>query len=153
MSSVYGYLGSVEYPPHSLVYLENIGLDSEAFYCYTDNTNCCRHGDNPNGGAQGYWIFPDGNIVRSKYLANDAIFSRTRAPRALLLHRGFSATGPTGIYNCMIPDTSGNDHNTHFGIYSQLCKFSFYYHNLVDLSYSVDFSLVINFLRSIITKI
>ena len=111
------------HPPHSLIYLEDIGLDSAAFHCYTDNTNCCRGSDNPNGGAQGSWISPIG-IVESRSQASDSVFSRTRDARALILHHGPNATGPTGIYTCQLPDRSGNRLNLFFGIYSKMgCKY------------------------------
>jgi len=115
---VHGYLTSVEYPPHSLVYLEDIG--------YTDNTGCCRNRDNPipNGGGKGDWIFPDSSTVGSMSTTLNKIFSRNRNARALLLHRGPTATGPTGIYTCMIPDRSGTVRALYFGIYSrQGCKY------------------------------
>jgi len=114
----------VEYPPHSLVYLEDIELNSAAFYCYTDRIGCCRAGDNPNGGAQGDWIFPNSITVGVRSTANDAMFFRTRAPRALFLNRNSLATGPTGIYTCRIPDNNGNTQSTYFGVYRRSeCKY------------------------------
>jgi len=80
--------------------------------------------DNTDEGAQGDWKFPDGSVVGIRSAANDAMLFRTRAPRALLLHRNSRATGPTGIYTCRVPDNSGITQSTYFGIYRRSgCKY------------------------------
>ena len=38
---------------------------SGGLQCDTNRRNCCRNLDNPSGGAQGDWYFPDGTIVAS----------------------------------------------------------------------------------------
>ena len=112
------------YHPHSLIYLEDIGLDSAALYCYTDNGNCCRGSDNPFRRSRGSWRFSDGALVVARLAAPDNNFSRTRNVRALLLHGGPSATGPTGIYICQVPDRSGITQNVYFGIYNNMgCEY------------------------------
>ena len=102
-----------------MVNLSDIGLDNNALFCYTNLTTCCRGSDNPNGGVDGDWRFPNNDVVSSRGAASPSVFSRNRAERAILLHRGINAMGPTGIFTCVIPDGSSNDQNVYFGIYDE----------------------------------
>ena len=102
-----------------MVNLSDIGLDNNALFCYTNLTTCCRGIDNPSGGADGAWRFPNNIVVGSKTGSSSSVFSRNRAERAILLHRGNSALGPSGIFTCEIPDGSSKDQNVYFGIYNE----------------------------------
>ena len=83
-------------PPNSIVLLSDIGLDSEALFCLTPSTDCCT--------SRGVWRFPNGDSV-TESTSSDWYFSRGN--RILLLHRMSDAMGPTGIYTCLVPSTSG----------------------------------------------
>ena len=56
--------------------LTDIGVDGDSLRCLTPLIPCCRGSDNPNGGALGDWIFPNGSVVYSKSSSDD--ISRTR---------------------------------------------------------------------------
>ena len=115
---VFGYLGTIAYSNNSVVNLNDIGLNDNALFCYTNLSTCCRGVDNPNGGLQGSWMFPEGNDVGRLILANNNEFSRNRSERAVILHRGISAAGPTGIFTCVIPDSNNIVQQVYFGIYN-----------------------------------
>ena len=85
----------------------------------TSLTTCCRGSDNPSGGTDGAWRFPNNDDVSTRNTASPSEFSRNRAERAILLHRGINAMGPTGIFTCVIPDGSSNNQNVYFGIYNE----------------------------------
>ena len=96
--------------------LNDIGLNDNALFCYTNLSTCCRGID---GGSQGSWMFPDGNVVgRLSTPVNNNEFSRYRNGRAVVLHRGISAAGPTGIFTCVIPDSNNVMQQVYFGIYN-----------------------------------
>ena len=115
---VFVYLGTVAYSNNSVVNLNDIGLNDNALFCYTDLRICCRSIDNPIGGSHGSWIFPEGNAVGSSSFADNNEFSRNRYERAVVLHRGISAAGPTGIFTCAIPDSNNLTQQVYFGIYN-----------------------------------
>ena len=100
-----------------MVNLNDIGLDDNALFCYTNLSTCCRIIDNPNGGSQGSWRFPEGNAVGSLNKADNNVFTRNRNERALVLHRGINAAIPTGIFTCVIPDSNNRVQQVYFGIY------------------------------------
>ena len=101
-----------------MVNLNDIGLNDNALFCYTSLSTCCRSVDNPVGGSQGSWIFPEGNAVGRLSLANNNEFSRNRYGRAVVLHRGISDVEPTGIFTCVIPDSNNLTQQVYFGIYN-----------------------------------
>ena len=101
-----------------MVNLNDIGLNDNALFCYTNLSTCCRGVDNPNGGSQGSWLFPEGNAVGSLRFAENNEFSRNRSERAVVLHRGINAAGPTGIFTCVIPDSNNVVQQVYFGIYN-----------------------------------
>ena len=76
--------------------LSDIGLDSEALFCLTPSTDCCT--------SRGAWRFPNGDSV-SRSTSSDLYFSR--GDRIFLLHKMSDVMGPTGIYTCLVPITSG----------------------------------------------
>ena len=115
--AVFGYLGNVSYCNNSVVYLNDIGLDDNALFCYTNLRTCCRSVDNPNGGSQGSWRFPEGKNVGSLNRADNNVFTRNRNERALVLHRGINGAVPTGIFTCVIPDSNNRVQQVYFGIY------------------------------------
>ena len=115
---VFGYLGTVAYSNNSVVNLIDIGLNDNALFCYTNLSTCCRSVDYPIGGLQGSWMFPEGNAVGSLNKADSNVFTRNRNERALVLHRGISAAGPTGIFTCVIPDSNNVRQKVYFGIYN-----------------------------------
>ena len=77
--------------------LRDIGLDSEALFCLTPSSDCCN--------SRGAWKFPNGDNV-SRSTSSDLYFSQ--GDRILLLHRMSNVMGPTGIYTCIVPSTSGS---------------------------------------------
>ena len=101
-----------------MVNLNDIGLNDNALFCYTSLSTCCRSVDNPNGGSQGSWIFPEGNAVGRLSLADNNEFSRNRYGHAVVLHRVISDIGPTGIFTCVIPDSNNLTQQVYFGIYN-----------------------------------
>ena len=84
--------------------LTDIREDGDSLRCLTPLIPCCRSSDNPYGGAQGGWRFPDGSIVYSRIGGSE--ISRTRGASSVLLHRANYAFFPTGVYTCEIPDNS-----------------------------------------------
>ena len=101
-----------------MVNLNDIGLNDNALFCYTNLSTCCRGDDNPNGGSQGSWMFPEGNDVGSSSFADNNEFSSHRSEHAILLYRGINAAGPTGIFTCVIPDGNNAPQQVYFGIYN-----------------------------------
>ena len=97
--------------------LNDIGLDDNALFCYTNLNTCCRSVDNPNGGSQGSWRFPEGKPVDSLNRADNNVFTRNRNEHALVLHRAISTVGPSGIFTCVIPDSNNIVQQVYFGIY------------------------------------
>ena len=98
-----------------MVTLADIGRDSAALLCLTSFSPCCRsEGGNPSRGS---WRFPDGGEVNFSSSSSANLFSRSRRPSAILLHREESATGPSGVFTCTIPDDQGVDQEVLVGIY------------------------------------
>ena len=120
------YLGEILYPNNSVIDLEDIGEGGAGLHCYTEVATCCRGMDNPNGNSSGVWLFPNGEVVGSRSSSRLDVFSRTRDRRSVILHRGPEATGPTGIFTCEVPDSSGATQKLYYGIYSRfggtLCR-------------------------------
>ena len=103
-------LSGVFYANNSNVAIGDIGEGDNALLCQTNNTQCCRGSDNPNGGPLGEWYFPDGTPVPDGTDASRDIF-RSRASSVVRLNRRNNATSPTGVYRCEIPDASGTNQN------------------------------------------
>ena len=64
----------------------------------------------------GDWFFPNGAVL-GNILAGENIY-RDRTSATVRLHRRNGATGPTGLYHCVIPDSSGVDQTLFVGIYT-----------------------------------
>ncbi len=87
-------------------------VEGTALVCVTNNRNCCRPVDNPNGGGVGEWIVngfrvfgmnenPSARIYRNRGTGLVRINYRPGVEGADL------DVGVTGQYCCMIPDMSG----------------------------------------------
>ncbi len=77
--------------------------------CVTSNVNtmCCRGSDNPNGGAQGNWLYPDGTIVLGNSANFNGDFTRSSHAQQIRLNRKrLDVMSPTGVYTCEVPDGS-----------------------------------------------
>ena len=73
----------------------------------------------------GEWFFPSDTALGSNGAGENFYHDRTGADSAssmsdatVRLHRRNSATGPTGLYHCVIPDSSGVDQTLFVGIYT-----------------------------------
>ena len=73
------------------------------------NTQCCRGSDNPNGGVQGEWLYPNGSMVprANKIGTSTNIFARTAYTHHVRLGIVGTPTGPLGVYRCDVPDGNG----------------------------------------------
>ena len=104
-------LNSVQYTNNSVVTITDIGTGSAALLCTTTNQACCLSTDGS------HWYFPDGSAVQR----TGTTYYRTRTIGAVgtsvRLHRNPGAT-TTGVFNCAIPDGSGDLHNIYVGIYT-----------------------------------
>ena len=109
------------YPNNSVVALADIGEATDiggantALFCLTDLTICCRRAD---GGSAGEWVLAGQTepVVDINAATSADLFTRGRAPSAVLLNRRNSAIGPTGIYTCRVPDGSGQLRTAYIGI-------------------------------------
>ena len=98
---------------NSYILTSDIGTFGTGLQCNTDRSDCCRGSDNPNGGAQGQWYYPDGREVRS-FTEEDTgstlrnFFSRDRGDGIVRLNRfGNPPEGNRGRFRCEIPDANG----------------------------------------------
>ena len=73
----------------------------------------------------GEWFFSNGTALGSNGAGGDIYHDRTGAESAsstsdatVRLHRRNGATGPTGLYHCVIPDSSGVEQTLFVGIYT-----------------------------------
>lgn len=73
------------------VVITDIGENTDALLCMTDQTDCCNVPSN----KRGEWRFPDNSLVRNN-------FFRTRATQLVLLNRRNNALGPLGTYCCEV---------------------------------------------------
>ena len=94
---------------HDIVTITDI-TESEPLLCVTDRIDCCPPGD--SGVSNGQWYFPDESAVPE---GSEGNFYQTSAFAAVRLHRTNGMTN--GIFRCDIPDTVGNVHSGHIGIY------------------------------------
>ena len=105
----------MHYANNNEVLLTEIGEGDNALLCVTNNTQCCRGSDN-DGGALGWWYFPNGSTPRGSASGNSVF--RSRALGVLQLNRRNNAQSPTGVYRCEIPDASGSNQNIFVGVIS-----------------------------------
>ena len=101
-------------PNDSYVRVTDVGVGESGLLCNTDRSNCCRGSDNPNGGAQGQWYYPDGREVRS-FTQEDIhmgeprnFLYRDRGKGILRLSRyGNPPEQNRGRFRCEIPNAAG----------------------------------------------
>ena len=77
--------------------------------CVTSNVNttCCRDADNPNGGGQGNWRYPNGTRVLRNHANRNGDFTRSSHSQQIRLNRKRpDVMSPTGVYTCEVPDES-----------------------------------------------
>ena len=98
-----------------MINLTDIGEGYYALHCLTDLATCCRRRDNGTV-ATGIWVLSDGSIP----LDSSTDLYRNRGPSAVLLNRRTSAMGPTGLYNCQVPDGSGMERTLYIGVNSSM---------------------------------
>ena len=108
---------------NSVVLITDIGDNlNSRIQCITNNPDCCA-----GRIRMGMWFFPDGREVISRSSGQDIYRMRsgaesttsTRLAAVTLGHRNSSAaSGPMGLYRCVIPDSSGVDQTLTVGIYS-----------------------------------
>ena len=95
---------------HGIVTIADI-TESEPLLCVTDRIDCCPPED--SGVSNGQWYFSDESAVPEESEGN---FYQTSAFAAVRLHRMNGITN--SIFRCDIPDTVGNVHSWHIGIYN-----------------------------------
>ena len=83
----------------------------DGIFCNTNRNDCCRHSDNPSGGAQGHWYRPNGDEVGSytMELANNPrgqFFYRNRESGVVRLYRNGDPL-ERGRFHCVIPNANG----------------------------------------------
>ena len=93
----------------------NITLNDDALLCFTDLHECCS---SDTALVAGNWFFPNGSIVGNQ-TTNGNIYIE-RGPSVVGLYWNDSATLPTGMYRCEIPDASGILRNVSITIYSAM---------------------------------
>ena len=102
-AGVYFELNGQKYPNNSVVTISAIGENDNALVCKTDKTECC--GTLPNRFGQFY--YPNTAQVPINR-AGDG-FYRNRGSQMIRLNRRPGTVGPTGLYSCEIPDSSGTN--------------------------------------------
>ena len=103
-------LNSVQYTNNSVVTITNIGTGSAALLCTTTRPGCCFSGQGNE------WYLPNGTPL-SNSNTQPYYRTRSRSPGTVLLHRNLVAT-TTGVFNCTIPDASGDLQSIYVGIYT-----------------------------------
>ena len=113
--SVIGFfLNGVHYGNNSVVSLNEIGEESKALFCLTNNTNCCR--------SQQYrrvseWFFPNSTQVLPQFM-NGSIY-RDRGHSNIRLHRRNNAMSPNGIFRCDILGADENNYSIYIGVHAK----------------------------------
>ena len=101
-------------PNHGFVLLDNIGESPNSLRCLTENRMCCAHAQSPGGAVLGDWYYPNGTGVANSGLQWEFYRNRDQSVVRLNRRRG----GVTGIYHCVIPDTTGVDQTMFIGVYT-----------------------------------
>ena len=102
------------YSNNSIVNITDIGSGTDALYCFTNRSDCCRRKD---GGTNGEWFFPNSSAVEKGGLTSSLDFSRNRLLSAVLLNRRNNAVGPTGLYLCEVLDAWNVNQLIYVGLY------------------------------------
>ena len=93
---------------NSIVDLELITGGSDLF-CFTNTTQCCN-----NGNTAGVWHFPNGGVVPN----SGSGFNRDAGRSFIALtYSSSSIRPPSGLYRCVIPDSTGQSVTLLAGIY------------------------------------
>ena len=115
LASIYADVGFFLYGSllsnNSMVLLRDIGEGSSALYCLTDTKQCCL------SASQGGWRFPNDSCAHEDDPNADLYL--VRGFSSLLLNRRSSAVEPTGVYTCLIPDSSNSSRNVYIGVYTR----------------------------------
>ena len=102
------------YSNNSIVTITDIGSGTNALYCFTNRSGCCRFED---GGINGEWFLPNRNQVDGNGRLSTLDFSRNRGPSAVLLNRRNNAMGPIGLYRCEVLDVRDIVQSIYVGLY------------------------------------
>ena len=98
-------------PNHSYVDLSQVGEDrsesDNTIQCHTDLDTCCRV---YQGIHRGTWFAP-GSDRRLPFSGDVGDIYESRRPQVVHLQRTNNATGPSGIYRCVIATTNIHDDN------------------------------------------
>ena len=105
------FLGNSQ-PNHSYVNLSQVGddrsgSDSDTVQCHTDLQTCCRGNQ---GIHRGDWFAP-GSDTRLPWYSEAGDIYEDRQNMAVHIHRRNNATGPSGIYHCVIATNAVHDDN------------------------------------------
>ena len=106
-------LNGVLFDNNSIVTLDEIGEDSAALFCLTNNTDCCSSSQTRND-CLGEWFLPDESRVGN--ISSEDGFYRCSGPSYVALQRRNNAN-TTGIFRCEIPDENGAVQTLYVGVY------------------------------------
>ena len=112
-------LKGVTFPNHGIINKDpsDIGEDTDALYCNSNDDMCC--GTLPSGNGRGNWYFPDGTVLTSS-AANPNLWYASWLTGAVLMNfRGAATTGTTGLHRCDILDSTGTLHQFYTCIYAE----------------------------------
>ena len=106
---------------NSIVFISDIGRGNDALLCTSKEQTCC----NDSNSKIGNWFFPNNFALGSSGSGGGIYQDRTggdsAAPQTAatvrLNHRN-GATGPTGLYRCVISDSYGVEQTLFVGIYT-----------------------------------
>ena len=100
-AGVYFELNGNVYTNNSNVNMGEIGFGKNALLCKTDLENCCATFPN----KAGKFIYPNGVQVPTRHFGH--AFYLDRGPQQIRLNQRKGIKATTGVYTCVIPDTSG----------------------------------------------
>ena len=109
--------------------------------CRTDDTNCCREAESGVAGGVGTWHYPNGSVVQSSSDGGDLYISRD-GPMVVNLNRRNDVMGPTGLYCCVVPTSTGNQ--TFCATLGELLHYIYMYIKLLYVAFL--FSLTVSML-------
>ena len=122
-------LGDMTYQNGESIPITDFGDGStpnlDPLQCLTDNVNtaCCRDMDGANIGE---WHFPNGTIIVRKSGNDNAPFTRNGGAQTVFLNRRSYILGPTGPYECRVPDSEGIVHTSIIYLIGMLL-YNYYY--------------------------
>ena len=98
-------------PNHSYVNLSQVGEngsgnDSDTVQCHTDLKTCCH---DAQGMRSGDWFAPGSDSRLPFQSEGTNIIYQSHQSQVVHLGRRNNATGPSGIYRCVIPTNAVND--------------------------------------------